>query len=96
VVDIVTFAYLAARGPAYVSAKLRSYGWVVRHAATIRAGRQHAQAVRNMSDRQILAALTDRIPYEQLSPAWFARLATLLVDPWFRLYRRFSLLIVQW
>jgi GT2 family glycosyltransferase len=95
VIDVVTFAYLAARGPAYVAAKLRSYAWLVRHAPTIKASRRRAQAVRAFSDRQILTALTDQIPYEQLAPRWFARLASLLVDPWFRLYRRAALALVN-
>jgi hypothetical protein len=44
----------------------------------------------------MLSVLTDQIPYEQLAPGLLAFLASHLVDPWFALYRRFSLLIVQW
>jgi GT2 family glycosyltransferase len=95
-IDLVTFAYLAARGPAFVSAKLRSYGWVVRHLPTIVRNRRRAQATRALTDRQMLSVLTDQIPYEQLAPGLLAFLASHLVDPWFALYRCFSLLIVQW
>jgi GT2 family glycosyltransferase len=95
-IDLVTFAYLAARGPAFVGAKLRSYGWVVRHAATIKASRRRAQAVRAFSDRQILSVLADSIPYEQLASPVLALLAHALVDPWFRLYRRVSLSLIRW
>jgi len=94
--DLVTFTYLAARGPQFVRAKLASYGWLVRHAATIRARRRHAQAVRALSDRQILSALADQIPYEQLAPHWLATLAHALLDPPFRLYRQLSLAIIRW
>ncbi len=94
-VDLMTFGYLALRGPAYVAAKLRSYGWLARNAAQIFANRKRAQAVRRFSDREILARLADRIPYEQLAPGWGATLAGALVDPWFRVYRRFALLLVK-
>ncbi|MBV8715463.1 MAG: glycosyltransferase family 2 protein [Chloroflexi bacterium] len=95
-IDLVTFAYLAVRGPAYVAAKLRSYGWVLRQATAIQASRRRAQAVRALPDRELLAKLGDRIPYEQLSPLWLAQLANLLIDPWFRLYRRLTLAIIHW
>jgi GT2 family glycosyltransferase len=95
-IDIVTFAYLASRGPAFVSAKVRSYGWLLHHAATIQASRCRAQTVRTVSDRQILSVLTDQIPYEQLASGRLAYLARYLIDPWFRLYRQLALSIVQW
>jgi hypothetical protein len=44
----------------------------------------------------MLSVLADQIPYDQLAPSLLAFMARHLVDPWFGLYRRFSLLIVQW
>jgi GT2 family glycosyltransferase len=93
--DFVTLAYLASRGPEFVAAKLRSYGWVVRHARVIVGNRRRAQAVRRFTDRQILSALTDQIPYEQLASPLVAGLAHLLMDPWFRAYRRLSVSILR-
>jgi GT2 family glycosyltransferase len=95
-IDLVTFAYLASRGPAFVGAKVRSYGWLVHHAATILANRRRVQAVRGLSDRQILSVLTDQLPYEQLASPGLALLAHALIDPWFRLYRQLILSIVRW
>jgi GT2 family glycosyltransferase len=94
--DLVTFAYLATRGPAFAFAKLQSYGWLARNLTTLRAARRRAQVVRKYSDRQILSVLTDEIPYEQLAPAWLAHLAHGVLDPWFRGYRRLSLSVVRW
>lgn len=94
--DVMTFAFLASRGPAYVAAKLRSYGWVVRHAGSINRNRRRAQAVRALSDREMLRVLADRIPYEQLAPAWLARMAARTVDPWFRLYKRVAVSLITW
>ncbi len=95
-IDIVTFAFLATRGPAFVSAKLRSYAWVACHATTILTNRRRAQAVRGLSDHQILSVLTDQLPYEQLASPGLALIAHALVDPWFRLYRRLSLALIRW
>ena len=95
-IDVVTFAYLGVQGPAFVAAKLRSYGWVLRHASVIWTNRRFAQAARRLSDREILSALADEIPYEQLASPLVARLAHWLVDPWFRLYRRLSLAVTHW
>ena len=41
--DLVTLAYLALRGPDFVRAKVSSYAWVVRHAAAIGSARRRAQ-----------------------------------------------------
>jgi GT2 family glycosyltransferase len=95
-IDIMTFAYLATRGPTFVAPKLRSYGWVASHAASILTNRRRAQAVRVFSDRQILAALVDQIPYEQLARPELARLVHALVDPWFRFYRRLAISVISW
>lgn len=86
--DVITFAYLAKRGPAYIRAKLQSYGWLTRNARAIGAGRRRTQTTRVTSDRELLQALTDRIPYEQLLSPTLSYAARLLGEPWFRLYRR--------
>jgi GT2 family glycosyltransferase len=95
-IDLVTFAYLALRGRAFVSAKLRSYGWVAHHLPTIWRGRRRAQSVRVIADRDLLSILADHVPYEQLAPPVIADGARLLVDPWFRIYRRLLLSIISW
>lgn len=95
-VDLVTFAYLATRGPEFVAAKLRSYAWVIRHLRSIRAGRQQAQNARRLPDGEILTRLTGSIPYEQLCAPRIAFAAKLLVDPWFRLYRALTLQLIRW
>jgi GT2 family glycosyltransferase len=94
--DLVTFAYLATRGPHHVAAKIRSYGWVVKHATTIAAARRWAQSTRTLTDRQVLAVLADRVPYEQLANPSIARLANRLIDPWFRVYHCCMGLVIRW
>jgi GT2 family glycosyltransferase len=94
--DVMTFTYLATRGRRFVGAKLRSYTWLLRNAMRIRLARTHAQSVRTVTDREMLAMLTDQIPYAQLASPAVAAAAELLVDPWFRLYHRCVVSLVHW
>jgi hypothetical protein len=94
--DLVTFAYLAMRGRQFVGAKLRSYAWLLRHAITIARARRATQKARRISDRQMMSVLADQVPYEQLGSPRIGKVASLLVDPWFRVYRRAMLSVVTW
>jgi GT2 family glycosyltransferase len=94
--DVMTFGYLATRGRQYVGAKLRSYAWLVRHAMSIGLARSHAQSVRAVTDRELLAALAVQIPYGQVSSPAVAAAAERLIDPWFRLYHSFLAALVRW
>jgi hypothetical protein len=93
--DLVTFVYLASRGPAFVAAKVSSYGWMLRHITAILRGRHRAQRTRQTTDPQVLAGLTCSIPYEQLCRPWLAGVARACVDPWFRVYRELTLRLLQ-
>jgi GT2 family glycosyltransferase len=94
--EALTLLFLATRGGDSLAAKLETYGWVVRNLPTILRRRRRAQATRALSDRELLGALVDRMPYEQVAPGAMARVASLLVDPWFRLYRQLLLAAVTW
>jgi GT2 family glycosyltransferase len=94
--DVMTFTYLATRGRRFVSAKLRSYGWLLSNAMRIRLARSRAQSVRTMTDREVLGVLTAQIPYGQLASPAVAAAAALVVDPWFRLYHRCVASLVRW
>jgi GT2 family glycosyltransferase len=95
-VELMTLAYLATRGPAYVAAKLASYGWLARNWRAILSARRRAQRLRTIEDRRLLRLLVDRIPFEQLAPAWIARLAGLMVNPVSSAYRRLVISMVRW
>jgi GT2 family glycosyltransferase len=95
-VDLMTVAYLATQGPAYVRAKLASYAWLARHWRSILDARRRTQRVRAIGDRRLLALLVDSIPFEQLAPGWLASLADAIVRPMFSGYRRLVLSVVRW
>jgi len=95
-IDLVTFAYLAMRGPHFIQAKLGAYRWVLRNLPTIARNRRRAQSVRTIADRELLSILAHRIPYEQLAPPLLSRLASVFVDPWFGVYYCMLRAIVAW
>jgi GT2 family glycosyltransferase len=92
-VDVMTFAYLATRGPAFLAAKAFSYRWLLQHTRSIAAARRRAQRTRRFTDRQMLSGLVSSIPYEQLCSASLARVASACIDPWFRLYHGLSVAV---
>src|SRR5262249_32267614 len=88
IVDLMTLAYLATQGREYVSAKLGSYGWLVRHWRTIMQARRRTQRLRTIDDHRLLELLVDSIPFEQIAPAWLAPIVDAFIHPFFAAYRR--------
>jgi GT2 family glycosyltransferase len=95
-IELLTLAYLATQGPAYLQAKLRSYGWLFRNWPSVLHARRRAQHVRAVPDRRLLELLVDRIPFEQLAPAWLAGLVNSLIGPLLTGYHRLALSLVRW
>jgi GT2 family glycosyltransferase len=95
-VDLMTLGYLATQGQEYVRAKLATYGWLTRNWRAIRDARRRTQRQRAIDDRRLLGLLVDTIPFEQLSPAWIARIASALIGPVFAGHRRLVQSVVHW
>lgn len=64
--EFLTGGFALLRGPGYVAAKLRAWGWIARNRGRIRAGRARVQALRRVPDSQLLALLTPVLPGDQL------------------------------
>jgi GT2 family glycosyltransferase len=95
-VELMTFAYLATQGPAYVRAKLASYAWLAHNWRAVLQARRRTQGSRAVTDRRLLELLVDRIPFEQLAPGWLARVIDTVLGPLFSGYRRLALSVVRW
>jgi GT2 family glycosyltransferase len=94
--ELVTLAFLGWRGPRFLVAKLRAYGWLFSHLGRIGGARSVAQRRRRIGDRQLLSWLVDRIPYEQVARPALAGVARRILDPPLRLYRRGLLAVIRW
>ncbi len=83
--EAVTWGYVLLREPHRIASKLRAYAWVARHWSEIMETRRHVQAMRRVSDRELLSACTWRLAFEQTGEGAVARAAHVAFDPLFRL-----------
>ncbi len=63
--ELMTWGYCLLRGPKFVRAKWRSYGWVRANRAEIRARREQVDSVRQQSDWAVLRGLRWGYPLDQ-------------------------------
>ena len=84
--EVATWAFALTRGPAYVGARLRAYGWLWRERRAWRVARAETQAARRLSDAVLLADAPTALPFEQLvSSPRLARALDTLTTPLYRL-----------
>jgi GT2 family glycosyltransferase len=63
--ELMMWGYCLLRGPKFLRAKGRSYGWVRANRAQIRARREQVDSVRRRSDRELLHGLRWGYPLDQ-------------------------------
>jgi GT2 family glycosyltransferase len=63
--ELIMWGYCLLRGPKFLRAKGRSYGWVRANRAQIRARREQVDSVRRLSDRELLHGLRWGYPLDQ-------------------------------
>ena len=63
--ELIMWGYCLLRGPKFLRAKGRSYGWVRANRAQIRARREQVDSVRRRSDRELLRGLRWGYPLDQ-------------------------------
>jgi GT2 family glycosyltransferase len=95
-VEALTLAHLALRGPRFLRAKLASYGWLMRHWTAVMRNRREVQAGRRLGDRELLAALDVAVPYATVQPGRLGAFAAFVLDPLFATSRRLALSMVRW
>ncbi len=81
--EMATWAYALTKGPAYLFAIVRGYGWLWAHRSALREKRRRIQAARVASDQVILTRTTPGLPFDQLIPSGLARLLSRATAPLF-------------
>ncbi len=94
--EIVTWGFILLRDRANYRNKIQAYLWTLRHRAAILADRRRVQAMRRVSDRDLLARCTYRLAYEQTGAGLSAGLAHHVFDPLFHAWQRLSLTLMRW
>jgi GT2 family glycosyltransferase len=91
VTELLVLSYAATRGPSIVLAKLRAYVWAARTMPAIGSARRRTQRLRRVSDRRLLASMSDDLELSELRhPAadWVEMLANPFYRTWATVVRR--------
>jgi hypothetical protein len=91
--EVVTWGFVLTREPRRFSNKIRAYAWIVRHWRLIMAGRRSSQALRRISDRDLLTLTTHRLDFEQTGSGALAWIAHVVFDSLFLVLRRLTLVL---
>jgi GT2 family glycosyltransferase len=76
--------------------KVHAYKWIVSHWKDILADRKRNQALRKVGDRDLLRHLTFRLACNQVGTGLLPRLAQVIFDPLFFMYKILTQLLVWW
>jgi GT2 family glycosyltransferase len=94
--EVVTWGFVLLSDRRNCLNKCRACALVATHWKDTMKKRQRAQALRQVSDRDLVAQCTHQLAYEQTGsdkPVW---LAHIVFDPLFCLFRQLALLVVRW
>jgi len=94
--EIVAWGFVLLRDRKHWFNKVRAYGYLVRHWQEIMERRGRAQALRSVSDRELLHRLRFRLEFEQADGGIVSKGAHLVFDPLFYLLQRFLWIAVRW
>jgi GT2 family glycosyltransferase len=89
--EVVTWGFVLLREPHRWRNKLDGYVWLARSWGKIMERRRRTQALRRVSDRDLLNVSTHRLAYEQTGMGPVAKLAHALMDPLFQVFRWLAL-----
>ncbi len=89
--EVVTWGFVLTRERRNPGNKLRAYAWVIGHWGEVWTARRRTQALRRISDGELLATARHDLGYEQTGPGWAAKAAHLFFDPLFAAFQRIML-----
>lgn len=92
--EIITWGFVLVRERRNLANKLRAYLWIATHWPQIRRSRQQVQALKQISDRELIARCAYRLAYEQTGGGPIAQAAHLVFDPVFYWLQRVALILV--
>lgn len=94
--EVVTWGFVLLRERRNLSNKLRAGGWILGHWGRVMRGRAQAQARRAVRDRDLLALHDFRLPFEQVGDDAMTRVAHVLFDPLFYIFRQLARGLIWW
>ena len=92
--EAMAWVYSALQGRAHLQAKLRTWQWLWVHRSQVWKLRQQTQAVRKVSDRELLRSLSPELRFTGTVPDRLARLMERITQPLLQGYGRVCRLLV--
>lgn len=94
--EIITWMFVLLKDRPHAGNKLRAYGWMLANWRLILRKRRETQALREVSDREMLRSTGFRIDFGQASGGFVAAAARVIFDPLFYVMRAILLAMVWW
>jgi GT2 family glycosyltransferase len=94
--EVVSWGFAVLHGPRHLYAKLRGYGWLIRHFAAVTKQHQRVQQTRRVSDRELLREHGYHLGFRQTGGGALTAAAERIFDPAFHLLQRLTLALVRW
>ena len=94
--EVITWTYALLKSRSHVGYKLSAYGWMLKNWRMILGKRRETQALREVSDREMLKSTGFHIDFGQASGGFVAAAARLVFDPVFYVMRAILLALVWW
>lgn len=94
--EVVTWGFVINHGDRLWLQKLQAYGWIFRNWIQILESRHKTQALRQSSDRNLLAMHTWRLGFEQTGSGLITKLAHLIFGPLFWILKWLIMALIWW
>jgi hypothetical protein len=94
--EAVTWGFVLMQGWPHWRNKLRAYIWIVAHWSEVMEGRRRTKGLRKVRDRDLIAAFTHRLEYQQTGNRLAAGFAHTVFDPLFFALQWLALGVIWW
>ncbi len=94
--EVITWGFVLWRDRSNLANKLKAYWWIVSNWHGIMQQRKKTQALRRVADRDLLAACSYRLAYEQVGSGIAVRTASLIFNALFFVWQKTILALIWW
>lgn len=84
--EAIVWIYAALQGPAYLKAKMKSWQWLWRNRKVVQTLREETQALRQVSDQELLRMWSPQLRFTGAVPDQAARILEKVIEPILRRY----------
>lgn len=94
--ELVTWGFVSLKDRKNWRNKLQAYAWIALNWQKVKTARRQTQALRQASDRNLLACTVNILAYTQTGDGLAARMAEWIFNPLFHILRSVTLALMRW